>query len=222
MTQIQIDGQRFEVNTEWAVQSIFVSFAAVVGGPEVSALVVYDPDSVPGASNAGNGITVEAWTDTAIDFSFSNHPNQFVREVVAFSAGNANSLTFGLAPDQPTSSSNDFTVAYNAGTDTLTFSSPDGNFSDFAANIGGTTCAIMDLSGTHSVSGPWNVPGLNPWDATTVSSTEITLANAAAYFEPSFGPGLLTIEAANVYDAVCAPGFIEFSWIGSVGPITLT
>lgn len=108
----------------------------------------------------------------------------------------------------------DLVAAYDSGTDTLTISSASGLLADYAANTGGATCAILGLTGTHSSTGPW-LASLNPWDATTVSDTEVTLEDAAGFLNID-APDSLELTLVELFTAECAPTTVVATWTGSL------
>lgn len=103
MTQIEINGLRFEVNTAWAIDVVVVDFSSVDGGPSTdqrSCFNTFGPNA--GNGDLTNGVWL-VWGDSQIVVAYDEtaHPD-FVRAVTLMDITQTQSVTFDVVPDAPT------------------------------------------------------------------------------------------------------------------------
>jgi hypothetical protein len=101
MTVVQINGQRFDVNTAWAVDEVQLAFSLVDGGPYAWQIVAHDP-SGPNSGNVTPGTTVLTWTDTVIELDFDgNTVDPLLARVLIRDVTDVEQLEFDVTPDAP-------------------------------------------------------------------------------------------------------------------------
>lgn len=200
MTQIQINGVRFETATEWVANNVYIWFSDTLGGVDNGTYVrAFDPDSPQGVNNGINGITVNAWTDTLIDFDFPGHEDEFVTHVTLYNDSNTAFDEFEITPDQPvTPAAEPINVSYDANTDELIIYADNPIFP-----VVGSEQYWLDIVGTSTNAAV---------GATRISDNELRFSDAF----PSLG-GPTTVTSITIGRSEAYPDRVTVAvWNGSV------
>lgn len=222
MTNIQINGTGFLVSQLEPTDQVVVDLGDSGGNQSGNSLSFYDPNGPNGGSNLGSFIP-DAWTNSRIEFSYDQsegYPGEHVVGIRLYDESFNLLETHEVSPAQPQANTppNGFDIYYDAGSDTLTIYSPDGELADIVADPGGATDAQVTFEGVRTDSGPFS-GSLRAYDFTTLDDYTGTVADAWDSFFFAQPTDSIEITSGAIYDA----SFTELApWNGSVTVIQQT
>lgn len=221
MTVVQINGQRFDVNTAWAVDEVQLAFSLVDGGGYAWQIVAHDP-SGPNSGNITPGTTVLTWTDTVIELDFDgNTVDPLLARVLIRDVTDVEQLEFDVTPDAPVlpADPNDYPLLEgicSPAADTIRFTGQ--RF--LTANLGPVGYVIprmadyasgVLLNGSNMIVDLSNVPA--NWTLVTHTDTVIELSNPDfTSEEPSGGPGDFVVTGVAFHDPTTGGYYYYEPW----------